>query len=143
MNGIKDDGGKLRWDLYSWGAATGTVEVLTFGAAKYEQRNWEKGIEFSRVFAALMRHMTAWWTGQDKDAESGLPHLDHAACCLHFLQHYQHGDYAGFDDRPDMPGEERLTRTVAVATVHDCVKALRAHGEEERACALEHLFHDA
>jgi hypothetical protein len=38
-----------------------------------------------RYFAALMRHLTAWWDGERADPESGLHHLAHAGCCLLFL----------------------------------------------------------
>lgn len=98
--GRKDDGGKLRMDLLSPEAIRGIAEVLTYGAAKYEDRNWEAGIKWSRVYSALLRHLVdAWWAGEDFDEESGLHHLDHAACCLHFLQTYRH-TRPGYDDRP-------------------------------------------
>jgi hypothetical protein len=86
--GRKDDTGKLPLDLLAFDALEGTASVLQFGAAKYAPRNWEKGIAYSRVFAALMRHMWWWWKGQDKDPETGLNHLHHAACCIMFLQAY-------------------------------------------------------
>lgn len=99
--GVKYDEGKLRYDLMSVQANEGLVRVLTFGANKYEPRNWERGIGFGRVFGAAMRHLWAWWRGEDYDPESGLHHLHHAACCIHFLQHYAvDGRYDQHDDRP-------------------------------------------
>lgn len=65
-------------------------------------RNWEKGIAYSRVFAALMRHMWAWWRGEDKDAETGLSHLWHAGCCISFLIAFEQRGI-GPDDRPSRP----------------------------------------
>ena len=103
--GRKDDGGKLRMDLLAPEAIKGVAEVLTYGAAKYDDRNWEAGIRWGRVFAALMRHLWKWWGGEDFDEESGLHHLDHAACCLHFLQTYRHTKKS-FDDRPYTKGEQ-------------------------------------
>lgn len=98
--GRKDDGGKLRMDLLSPEAIRGIAEVLTYGAAKYDDRNWEAGIKYSRVYAALLRHLVdQWWAGEDFDEESRLHHLDHASCCLHFLQTYRH-THPEFDDRP-------------------------------------------
>ena len=97
--GMKADEGKLRMELLSPTSIEGLAQVLTFGAKKYEDRNWEKGIAWSRVYGALQRHLSAFWGGRDTDYETGLPHLDHAACCIHFLQHYaRHNEE--FDDRP-------------------------------------------
>lgn len=99
--GMKHDGEKkFRPELLSPAATLGLSAVLTVGAKKYEDRNWEKGILYSRVYGALMRHMLAWWDGEDFDPETGLPHLDHAQCCIHFLSHYHHNDYCDIDDRP-------------------------------------------
>lgn len=100
MSGTKHDAGKARLDLLAFDALTGTADVLTFGAAKYAARNWEQGIAYGRVFAALLRHLWAWWRGEEADPESGLPHLDHAACCLMFLQAYSKRGLSAFDDRP-------------------------------------------
>ena len=63
-----------------------TLDVLTFGAKKYGDNNWVKldnGIE--RYFAALMRHLVAWRSGEWLDKESSKPHLAHAMCCLIFI----------------------------------------------------------
>ena len=98
--GRKDDTGKARFDLLSPEALDGLVGVLTFGAGRYADRNWEKGIAYGRVFAAAMRHLWAWWRGEDKDPESGLSHLDHAACCIHFLSTYTKRGMREFDNRP-------------------------------------------
>ena len=63
------------------------------------ERNWEKGMKWGRPVGALMRHMWAWWQGEDKDAETGLSHLAHAACCILFLLSYELRK-TGEDDRP-------------------------------------------
>jgi len=47
--------------------------------------NWRLGMPFGRIYAAAQRHLWAWWDGEDIDPESGLNHLDHAACNLAFL----------------------------------------------------------
>lgn len=100
MEGRKDDGGKLPYDLIAPEFLTGTAEILAFGAAKYAPRNWEKGMAWSRPFAAMMRHMWAWWAGQGNDEETGKSHLWHAACCLMFLIAYEQRSI-GQDDRPN------------------------------------------
>ncbi|KKN67766.1 hypothetical protein LCGC14_0457990 [marine sediment metagenome] len=104
--GRKDDQEKLRLDLLSVPALRGLAAVLTHGAKKYDDRNWEKGIKFSRVYGAVLRHLLAWWDHEDDDPESGLLHLDHALCGLMFLSHYEHGRDAlglGYDDWDDRP----------------------------------------
>lgn len=97
--GRKDDAGKLGYHLWPFDASDEIVRVLDFGANKYAARNWERGMAWSRPFAALMRHMGAWWMGQDKDPETGLSHLAHAGCCLLFLLAYEQRG-VGTDDRP-------------------------------------------
>jgi hypothetical protein len=77
--GRKDDSGKLRYDLIPCKSLEALVAVYTFGAAKYQDRNWEKGISWCRVFAAIMRHSWAWFRGEDYDPESGIHHMAHAA----------------------------------------------------------------
>lgn len=100
--GHKDDGGKVRVGLFSGLVLLATSKVLMFGAAKYADRNWEKGISYERCFSALQRHLWAWWHGQDNDPEWDQHHLAHAMCCLMFLLHYEleRRIYAKFDDRP-------------------------------------------
>lgn len=97
--GRKDDQGKPRWDLLPPDGLEEIVKVLTFGANKYNDRNWEHGMKWGRCFRALMSHSWAWWRGEDKDPETGLSHMAHAGCCLLFLLSYELRN-AGTDDRP-------------------------------------------
>lgn len=83
--GVKDDDGKARWDLLPFDAVDCVADVLHYGAKKYAPRNWEKGMGWGRLFGAALRHLAAWATGNDLDAESGHPHLAHAACCILML----------------------------------------------------------
>lgn len=99
--GWKQDGGKARMDLIAPEMLVGTANVLAFGAAKYAERNWEKGMSWGRCFGALMRHMWAWWAGEKADPETGYSHLHHAACCLMFLIAYEERQI-GSDDRAEV-----------------------------------------
>lgn len=101
MDGVKHDNGKLPMHLMSVPAMHDVARVLEFGQKKYEPRNWEKGMAWSRVYAALLRHLTAWWNGEDIDPESGLPHLAHVATCAMFLQQYEKYN-PEYDDRPKL-----------------------------------------
>lgn len=85
QGGIKHDAEKVRVDLLDPLALEGLAAVLTFGAKKYAAHNWRGGISYSRLIAALFRHMFAIVRGEDVDAESGLPHIDHVGCCWMFL----------------------------------------------------------
>jgi hypothetical protein len=84
-SGRKDDSAKIRVDLLDPLALEGLAAVLTFGANKYAAHNWRGGIHYSRLLAAALRHILAFSRGEELDPESGLSHIDHAACCLMFL----------------------------------------------------------
>ena len=106
--GVKHDEDKIRIELVPPELMFAVGQVLTFGADKYGDRNWEKGMKWSRVFGALMRHMWCWWSGSvatttnfafgDLDDETGYSHLWHAGCCISFLIAYEQRG-TGEDDR--------------------------------------------
>lgn len=81
----KDDRQKPRTDLIPTEPLFGAAEVFAFGAEKYGIRNWELGLEFGRLYAAALRHMFDWWSGEELDQESQYHHLSHAMCCLMML----------------------------------------------------------
>lgn len=86
--GIKfdDDPEKLRWDLLPWREVEQVVEILTLGAFKYADNNWQHvPNRRNRYFAAAMRHFSKWFMGQQLDKESKKNHLAHALCCILFL----------------------------------------------------------
>lgn len=85
LEGIKHDTGKSRLDLLPFDALIEVGYILTFGASKYADRNWELGMEWGRLHGAALRHLSAWGTGEDKDPETGRSHLAHAACCCLML----------------------------------------------------------
>lgn len=97
--GTKYDGEKPRVDLLPVYPLLEEAKVLTYGAAKYNARNWEKGFDWSRAYGALLRHLFAFWQGEDIDPESGLHHLAHAKCELDFLFEFTR-THPEFDDRP-------------------------------------------
>ena len=104
----KLDEGKVRFDLIPPELLFAVADILTFGANKYASRNWEKGMDWGRVFGALMRHMWCWWGGkgpttksflfEELDDETGKSHLWHAACCITFLITFEERG-CGTDDR--------------------------------------------
>jgi hypothetical protein len=96
--GSKYDAGKLRMDLIPADSLRDLAEVYTFGAEKYEDEGWRKGISWKRIYGAVLRHLTAWFLGEDLDQESGLPHLAHACWGLMTLLNYSR-NHKQLDDR--------------------------------------------
>ena len=96
--GRKDDGGKERFDLLPVYPLFKLAEVYTIGARKYADRNWEKGIPYGRVFAALMRHAWKWWRGEQNDPVDGQHHLSSVAWCAMTLMEYER-THPELDDR--------------------------------------------
>lgn len=99
--GVKYDSGKLRFDLLPPVPLMDVVEVYTWAvkAGKYPARNWEGGMNWGRVFAAAMRHMWKWWNGEERDPETELSHLAHAAWNIFCLLEYTR-THPELDDRP-------------------------------------------
>lgn len=96
--GKKFDDGKLRVDLLPSESLFEVAKVLGFGAIKYGEHNWRKGMEWSRLYAAAQRHMMKWNAGETHDEESGMNHLAHACVNLLFLLSYQE-NHKDLDDR--------------------------------------------
>lgn len=98
------DGGKLRWDLIDWRCVKEVVKVYTFGAVKYDDNNWRKGMEWSRVWASLQRHLYSFWAEREMyDNESGVHHLAHAAWnCLTLMWYSWFRRDPDLDDRPEL-----------------------------------------
>ena len=88
-----------RFDLLPVEALWEIAEHFGRGAEKYADRNWERGYKWSLSYAALMRHLTAWWGGEEFDEETGSHHLAavgfHAMVLLTFIHTHPEGD-----DRP-------------------------------------------
>lgn len=87
---IKFDSNKLDWSLVPFEALEEMVQVLEFGAKKYDRWNWAQsgGFKWTRILSSTMRHLFAFARGEDSDPESGLSHISHAQCNLLFLAYY-------------------------------------------------------
>lgn len=82
-----------------WESLAELGRVFKFGANKYEDYNFRRGYKWSLSYDALQRHLWLFWSREDKDEESGLHHLAHAAWhCLILLFYSITG--RGTDDRP-------------------------------------------
>lgn len=113
MNGINDGGarmsygegkairepseGKGRFDLISPFALYRLARWYELGSKKYSDRNWEKGIPFSRYLDSAMRHLNKYLMGYtDED------HLAAAAWNIFAMMHHEQlGEDAELDDLPN------------------------------------------
>jgi hypothetical protein len=75
------------------------------GALKYGRHNYRAaGVRGSVYFDAAMRHLIAWWEGEDLDADSGVSHITKALACLTVLRDAQIQGMCE-DDRPPRSAE--------------------------------------
>jgi hypothetical protein len=82
----KQDAGKLQITLVPTQIIRDIAEVRMYGNKKYGSADNWKNVEPVRYRDALMRHLLAYIDDPKSiDAESGLPHLWHAACNMAFL----------------------------------------------------------
>lgn len=107
--GMRFNQGKPRYDLVPPFAYSELAKVLTRGAEKYAERNWENGLGWMGVVASAQRHIQAFVEGKDFDDESGMLHLSHALTNIAFLIEF-YKIYPQGDDRPSSPGKRKQPR---------------------------------
>ena len=134
---MKYDGEKVRLDLLPADPIIDVGKVLTYGAKKYSERNWEKGLAWSRCYGAALRHLLAWHKGETNDPETGLNHLAHAACELLFLLEFSR-THPELDDRPNTPEAEQPKTLLDV--VHMTMPNVKCVGD---GCPWAKKFSDA
>lgn len=87
-------------------ALVGAALALSEGAYKYGRHNYRvAGVRASIYFDATLRHLFAWFEGQDIDPASGVHHIDKAIAGLLVLRDAQLGDMCE-DDRPPRVAED-------------------------------------
>lgn len=91
---------KLPYSCLPWRALTGAALAMFEGALKYRRHNYRvAGVRASVYFDAALRHLGAWWEGEDIDPDSGLCHIDKAIASLLVLRDGMlEGNWR--DDRP-------------------------------------------
>lgn len=89
MSAVKHDNEKVRMELLPEEALVEVSKVFTFGAKKYGDFNYMKGMEWNRLVGATRRHLSSFVRRDDIDDESGLLHLAHAAASIMMLLEYQ------------------------------------------------------
>jgi hypothetical protein len=70
------------------------------GDKKYGSHNYRvAGVRASVYYDAAMRHLMAWWEGEDIDPDSGIHHVSKVISCMSVLRDAQMNDMCS-DDRP-------------------------------------------
>ena len=87
--------GRGRPDLISPFALTRLSKWYELGSLKYEDRNWEKGMNFSRYTASMFRHLIAWMKGDKSEC-----HLSAIAWNAFAIMHHQEMNEIQWDDMP-------------------------------------------
>jgi uncharacterized HAD superfamily protein len=94
--GLRFNRDKLRVDLISPLVTDEFAKVLTYGAKKYGERNYQKGMPWMTVVASLERHIKEFKHGIDVDDESKCLHLAHvianAGILIEYYKLYPEGD---------------------------------------------------
>jgi hypothetical protein len=96
--GVKNDQGKVPLSILSAESLMAEARAFEYGAKKYARNNYKKGMDWSRIIDAAMRHIVAFNNREDFDDESKLNHLWHAKACLAMLIYY-YENKVGVDDR--------------------------------------------
>ena len=89
MIGDRFNEGKPKWSLVPQSSLIPMVRVLEFGAKKYGDYNWTKGLSVRETCESLKRHLDAFMEGEDNDPESKLSHIGHIQCNALFLSWMQ------------------------------------------------------
>ena len=143
--GVKFDNDKNRYDLLAYDSLDKIVQVYTFGAKKYNDWNWAKGMKWGRVFGAIQRHLTAFWQGEDLDPESKLPHLSHAGWGILTLLNYMDTKpelddrykLKKFDDKDEIKFAQSITELVREMDKYNTEKSVYNVGEHIKEFPLE------
>jgi len=88
VDGIRADARALDYGAYTKG----------YGVNSWLMSALNDEFEWSVAYGATLRHLTAWFDGEDIDPESGLSHMDHVGANVKFLQTFIAQDI-GCDDR--------------------------------------------
>lgn len=104
---------KARPDLLPADALLAILRVMASGASTYGDRGWEAGRPVSRDYGALLRHLWAWWSGEERDGHSGEHPLAHVAARAIIMLALSLRGTPGVDDRPasmrPTPPQDRAT----------------------------------
>lgn len=87
-SGARYNDNKPNFSLIPLETLVDEIRVWEYGAKKYAEWNWVKGMDWTIPFSCAMRHLSAWQAGEDLDPETGISHIAHAMCNLRMLTLY-------------------------------------------------------
>ncbi len=91
---------KGRWDLLPYRTLQKVSVHFEKGAARYEARNWEKGIPLGEYLNSAMRHLWKWWLGKT-DEDHLVAFVWNAMCMMDTYLRIQEGTLPeSLDNRP-------------------------------------------
>lgn len=108
---------EARYDLIPIPALDALARLYGKGAQKYAEHNWRLGYKWSLSYAAAQRHMNAFWSGEDIDPETQVPHVINAAFHMFALATFI-TEHPELDDRfetnhiPEQPALEDMLQQV-------------------------------
>jgi hypothetical protein len=105
MFGKRFNKGKVRYELVPVNGVKLAAKVFAYGAEKYGEDNWRKGLSWKQTLASLERHLVQLKECEDIDLESNHETLGHLICNALMLAEFMVDEkYKDFDDR--------LTKTI-------------------------------
>ena len=111
------------YDLIPSDALEEVAKVFGWGTSKYSERNWERGYRWGLSYAAMHRHMAAFWRRDDIDEESQMRHMAHAVwhglVLLTFAMRNIGMDSRGVKCNPD-PVPDKVIQDLEAAIARAC-----------------------
>jgi hypothetical protein len=99
MTGIKYDDKKPQMALIPASALEAEARVWSYGAKKYSAWNWSKGLTYTRILSAILRHTAEIMKGHDVDPENGELHAASIRCNAAMLIEFTMTHRTELDDR--------------------------------------------
>jgi len=102
---VRDDQNKPKMSLIDPNFEEQLARVLELGEVKYDGPDWKKGMDFSIMIDAAIRHLNEIRRHQFYDKESKQSHMAHVAANMMMLNYYMdnYSDYDVFDNLKWVP----------------------------------------
>lgn len=125
-SGLKYDGEKPDMSLIPSLAEVEEARVWTAGKKKYSAYNWHQGIVYSRILAAMQRHLSLLKAGIDMDDETRAHHAACIRCGCAMLIQFSGECRSELDDRMKLTEDAKtmIKRSVAGETIFDILNEL-------------------
>ena len=89
---LRFDEGKLRYDLVPLTPIRGYAKICTKALVKYPERNWERGMLWSKCLGPLKRHLAEFEAGNDFDFDPNCEGCKAGNCKNHLGKDVKHID---------------------------------------------------